>query len=497
MPTPIRSLPLLAAFLIPSAVVADTPAPLPAAGLRADVDVLEQAYNAMHPGLLRYNTQTQVDAGFASLRDHFAEDRSLEDAYLAFSRFAASLQCGHTYANFFNQSRAIRQRLFEHDRRVPFHFRWLDGRMVVAANHSTDASLVPGTEVLAIDGIPASRILADMMKVARADGGNDAKRIAWLEVQGYDRYEAFDVFLPLMFPHIGHRMTLQVRSPADDAPRTLQLDGLDDAQRQRHAIADDTDPSAPAWTVAWPQPDLAVLRMPTWALYDATWDWKTFLHATFDTLAERGTATLVIDLRGNEGGLGVGDEILARLTDRDIVLPRIERLVRYRKAPDALVPYLDTWDTAFLDWGDEAKPHDARFLRLTRYDDASGRDTVRPRAPRYAGRVFVLVGAANSSATFEFARQLQQTKLGTLAGQTTGGNRRGINGGAFFFLRLPNSGIEMDLPLIGQFPATDEPDAGIEPDVAVRVTAADIAAGGDPEMAAVLALLAERAPAPR
>jgi hypothetical protein len=82
--------------------------------------------------------------------------------------------------------------------------------------------------------------------------------------------------------------------------------------------------------------------------------------------------------------------------------------------------------------------------------------------------------------------------LGTLVGQTTGGNRRGINGGAFFFLRLPNSTIELDLPLVGQFPLDPQPDAGIEPDIAVRVTRADVANGRDVELDAALADLAHR-----
>jgi C-terminal processing protease CtpA/Prc len=98
----------------------------------------------------------------------------------------------------------------------------------------------------------------------------------------------------------------------------------------------------------------------------------------------------------------------------------------------------------------------------------------------------MIIGAVNSSATFEFARALRAHQLGTLVGQTTGGNQRGINGGAFFFLRLPNSGIELDLPLIGQFPAGDPPDAGLEPDIAVQTTIDAIAAGRDAELGAVM-----------
>lgn len=70
-------------------------------------------------------------------------------------------------------------------------------------------------------------------------------------------------------------------------------------------------------------------------------------------------------------------------------------------------------------------------------------------------------------------------------GEPTGGNLRGINGGAFFFLRLPKTGLEIDLPLIGQFPANSlPPDRGLLPDVLVQPTVADLAARRDAVMKA-------------
>lgn len=56
----------------------------------------------------------------------------------------------------------------------------------------------------------------------------------------------------------------------------------------------------------------------------------------------------------------------------------------------------------------------------------------------------------NSSVTFQFTRIVQDNALAALIGGPTGGNKRGIiNGGAFFFMRLPKSGTEVDLPLFG------------------------------------------------
>lgn len=173
-------------------------------------------------------------------------------------------------------------------------------------------------------------------------------------------------------------------------------------------------------------------------------------------------------------------------------MPGYERRTRYRATPENLRPYLDTWDRRFDDWGAAATPIGDGFYRLLRDADDKPGYTVSLLSPRFAGKTYVLIGAVNSSATFEFARAVKHTKLATLVGQTTGGNRRGINGGAFFFLRLPNSGIELDLPLIGQFSLQDEPDAGIEPDIHVETTAADIANDRDAEMEAVLRDLAAK-----
>ena len=147
---------------------------------------------------------------------------------------------------------------------------------------------------------------------------------------------------------------------------------------------------------------------------------------------------------------------------------------------------VDTWDPSFLDWGAGAIDERDGFFRLAAADDDGS--VLAPLAPRYPGRVIVLVDAANSSATFQLAQLVQRHHLATLIGEPTGGNQRGINGGAFFFVRLPDTGLEVDLPLIGRFPAgvalDAGPDAGITPDVVVRTTAADLAAGRDPQLAA-------------
>jgi hypothetical protein len=459
--------------------------PIATAALQRDIDVLEQALR-LHPGVYRYNTPAELQARLAALRRELGHDATLPEAYLAFTRFTAALRCGHTYLNPVNQSDAVAARLFSGPR-VPFHFRWIDGRMVVLRNFSGDARLAPGAQVLAVDDTDSASLLARMLPLVRSDGHNDDKRVSMLEVAGRERYEAFDVLLPLLQP-LGPRLRLRVLPAGAQAAVDLEVAASTVAERKAQRPAEAK--GGTGWSVRDAGDGVLVLDMPSWALYDGKVDWHAWLDDFFRDPKLASARALVVDLRENEGGSDVGDELLAHFIDAEVPLPGYQRRVRYRATPVELRPFLDTWDPSFHDWGEQAQPIGEGWYRLDRDGvDAAG-ERIAPVPPRFAGRVFVLTSAVNSSATFEFARAMRRAGAGTLVGQSTGGNLRGINGGAFFFLNLPNSRLEVDLPLIGQFPLEAQPDGGLAPDIAVSPSAAAIATARDAELEAVMAALA-------
>lgn len=464
-------------------------APLPArattADLKGDAAILRDIVVQLHPGLLRYNDMAAIDAGLSRFEHDFLAAPGLDGQYLALTRFLAQLRCGHSYPNFLNQKRAVAAALFDRPTRLPFAFRWIGRAMVVTADHSGTTLLAPGTVIESINGVAAAHMLAAMLPLTRADGGNDGKRRALLGVSGKERFATFDVLHGLLYGRPdGGEHRLAIRRP-DGRRATIGVPPLTLAQRQAFLPRNDDRSDAPLWEWTRRADGIALLKMDSWAVYNSKWDWQGWLGERLDSL--RGAKGLIVDLRDNEGGNDCGDAILARLATQPLSRDRADRLVRYRRTPDALNPYLDTWDDSFRDWGDRAQPFDDRFLRLADKDDGG---VIVPVAPRLDVRMMVLTGPQNSSATFQFANACKASGLGRLVGAATGGNRRGINGGAFFFARLPASGLEFDVPLIGLFPPEDQPDAGIEPDIAIAPTAADIAAGRDPVLAAAVAQFA-------
>jgi C-terminal processing protease CtpA/Prc len=374
----------------------------------------------------------------------------------------------------------VRERYLERPDHVPFAFRWIDARMVVT-DAPPGSALQRGDVLERVGAVRSARLLQQLMPFARADGGNDAKRRALMEVRPGERYPEFDLHRNLLHPNVGP-LDLTVRRQEETL--RVSVETVTPAVQARSLAAEDA--KQPTFAIV---EGIGIMRFRTWAFYNSDFDWRQFVDAAIDQAIVEKARGLILDNRGNEGGLDVGHHVLERLIAAPIDLPVERRRVRYRKTPTDLDPYLDTWDQSFRDWGDRATgPADDGFYELR--DDAVKAAILSPRGKRFSPPFAILTDAANSSATFRFAEIVRRNKLGPLVGAATGGSRRGINGGAYFFLRLPNSRIEIDLPLIGYFPVgPTPPDTGLEPDIFAPWTLEGVRTGEDAAMAAARAHL--------
>lgn len=454
--------------------------PALAAAPRSDADILEAAFRALHPGLGRYMSSEQLDRHVSILRRQLAAASHPGETWRALTTFTAALRCGHTFVNPANQQGPGRAFLEAGRNRLPFAFRWLGGRMIVSDAGGV-LGLAPGDEVITLGDTPTRPLRARLMALAAADGHNDAKRQRLAELDHHEAWPLPDIALPLLAPETfrSERLRLRVRRPD-----TTTVEVAAPLLTRTERVASRPRPAAEgiAWTVTVEAGGVRRLTMPTWALYDSPWDWRAWLDAQVDAAIAADAPGLILDLRGNSGGQACGDRLLERVIAHEVIPPDGRRFVRYRRTPPELDRYLDTWDRSFRDWtADTVGPDAQGFYRMTRWDGPDGSSAIRPRGRRYPGRLVVIIDAANSSATFQFAQTVKAARAGVLVGESTGGNRRGINGGGFFFLRLPHSGFEVDLPLVATFPSLPQPNAGIEPDVAVATTARDLVAGRDPQ----------------
>jgi C-terminal processing protease CtpA/Prc len=452
-----------------------------------DVRILKRALTELHPALTKYRTQTEIDAAFAQFESRGNAARTPTEMYLAATELAAAIRCGHTWTNVFNQQGAVKAALRETANKLPFTMKLVEGRWLVLA--STDAAIAKGDEVLAVNGVRATEMVSMMMPYLRADGSSDGKRLVQLNHDRAD-FSQMDILWPLLRgPQDGFYTVTRLRDGGDGKVAEVRVAATTLAARTEALAKQGVKPIDTSWKFRI-EGNVATLTLPTFSFWNSKFDWKAFLENTFAELNAKSVPTLVIDIRANEGGDGaIGAALLSYLIAEPLKIRSVQAVTSYERVPYILAKHLDTWDYGFFD-------RTGKVEKLT-MGTAAGKYIVTARANaqreiapveasrRYKGKVYMLVGPENSSATFQLALFAKQSGVITLVGQTTGGNQRGLNGGELTWVVLPNSGVSVDIPLLATTYEADTPDASVTPDVIITRRFGVQRAGRDEEMEAV------------
>lgn len=463
---------------------------LTSANLLKDFDVLKSVLMNYHPGLYRFQDSLTVAKRFDNFEHQLRQDLSPAEAYLLFSRFTASLKCGHTYCNYYNQSGFTKDSIFNKNNKVPFTFSLFDKRMFIEKNVSDNEMLKHGTEVFEINNIPVARIIDTLIQYLKGDGNNNFKRLNDLNLSGLGKFEAFDIFFPLLFPPSNNSYLLKIKEHDNQDLQELSVNTI--SRSDRFSLIEEKYGKQPTtyddlWNFQILNNEVGYLKIGTFVTNKLTIDWNKFLDKAFDEMDDKNIQNLIIDIRGNEGGDDEVNLVLAKkLAKQQIEFPKFKELLRYEKVSEEFRPYLNTWDKSFYNRSGQLIKHENGFYT---WKKDRGNSTIDQNNKAFQGNTYLLVDAANSSATFYLTAGLQQNKIATIVGSETGGNRKGTNGGQLFFLWLPNSKIEIDIPLIGYYPMTEQPDKGISPDIEVQLTISDILSNKDKVLEKTLELI--------
>lgn len=460
------------------AALALQPAAIPPDLLAADLKVLRRALDELHPGLDLHQSREVYERSWKRLERDWSRPADRRALYLSLSRHLAQIRCGHTYANFFNQTDAVAREVFDGRDKLPFTFRIVNKRALV-----TESDAIPvGSEVLSIGGRSFGLIVGDLARYVKGDGRRDDKRIEDLQLSGLGRFEAFDVFQPLLLPPFRGRFDVVYRPRGVFVDAQASLEAVDRDERRRRLGLIEPAP----WEHKVLPSGVGYLRLGSFTTWNFRFDWRSFLDEAFRRFKQESPKQLILDIRGNEGGSDeVADALMEKIGRKAHTRTQRAVWVRFREVPADLGPHLETWDRRAFELGKGADGATGGFFRLK--DRPSGRTEVPANPDAFQGRVWVLVGPSNSSATHYLAERIKESGLATLVGRPTGGSRRGMQGGQFLMVRLPNTGFEVDVPLIG-WRDPKAPDAGVAPDYPVKWIFDEVADGRDPDLEAALRL---------
>jgi C-terminal processing protease CtpA/Prc len=455
------------------------------AQMHSDVAILKDALTSLHPGIYRYLSQSQVDQYFDDIGLQTNKPLAAKYFYIKLAQLTAKLNCGHTYVNPYNQKKAINAQL-QAGKVLPLLIKVIDKKIIVTHNLSAQLQIKPGDEVVSINGKPTKIIIDSLLTVSRSDGKHGLKKkLDNIGITPYlvskEKYALFDIYFPLFFGEqaSAEQYEILIKSHQNKKVTRYDLDLISKQMRQqRYQERFAVESIQPTGSFKLISSQCGYLKIRDFSTKGWGKNYERYLDSIFIQLKTIKPSQLIVDIRDNEGG---DDEVRNKVISYLIAHPAqhtIRRYYSFLKVPDRLMPYLQTWDPSFKT-PKLASAYEKTKANLYYQRNENSTESILPNQNHFTGKVYLLTNATNSSSSFFMADILQENKAAKLVGEATGGTKQGINGGQLFFLYLPSSGMEVDIPLIYQAPIKERKDEGVKPNITVKTTASDLAAGID------------------
>lgn len=410
--------------------------------LKGDIAYARELLATVHPAPVPAFPLGDADGALAMVAETLPESMSRNEFYRGFAAALSVAGDDHLFV----EPPAISPEV----RIFPAQVSILDGRIWVRRNFSGDQRLAAGTEILALNGVPAAGLVDEMVRLHA--GTSRAQREIRLA----------EAFAETLYAAYGFSETFSVRT-GENRGTVFDVEGTEDRPDEE-----------PLFSYRWIDDQTVLFSYRSFS--DPDGSYSTFLSDMFADLRENGARTLVIDLRENEGGnMFLGDELLAYFADRTFSqLPRSEFLVSREIRRNFL-----SYAPAFLRWLPLQYMHPLlRPLWAKPVGETSPMlfDAVEPRGEdeRFTGAVYVLMGPRVMSSASLFVATVRSYGFGTLVGESAGGYA--THYGNVMWLYLPNTGLKIMMASSVNFGNSKGP---ILPDYPVERTPESLGAGRD------------------
>lgn len=439
------------------------------------IDNAAEALATSQPGVYRYYSRAEFKRYLDSLKTTVNAPMTELELYRKLKPMVARIGCLHTdlitganYKGWLDKSPNL----------LPLQLYCDGNRAFVVKNYSTDKTIVPGDELLAINGKSIPEVLKLLLPAIPADGYNQTMKYRALYHMFPSWYrsviEVTDTFALAVKQHD--------REVLITVPAVMKKDIARDGFLKEFSY-----PKQLAFQVTGNTAVLTVHSFANSAIKRGDQQFKEFMDKTFEELRQKGIPNLVVDLRYNTGGSDVNAAYFSgfffdkpyRYWDRIEVTDKIAKKIKgiagiwYRK------PVLK--DSVWL-WQKGKTVKDFDFFEVQQ-----------PSPYAYKGKVYVLINGFCMSSCADVASVLSSHKRAVFVGEETGGGYQGNNSGLMPGVNLRPTKMVLTVPLQGYFTAVDPKinfGRGTMPDYPVKMTINDIISGVDKSMELTMELIA-------
>lgn len=323
---------------------------------------------------------------------------------------------------------------------LPIDTLWTEAGAWVTAGWGEAADIPGGTRLLAIDGQPVDALLREAMSGLGHDGRIATGVMRDIDGAGYARVRHW-----MRGGAAQYRLRLQ-DGEGHVSERVVQ--GVAAAMRQ----AMEKPAMSPLATLEWLDRHTALLTVPTFSnrrYREAGSDYQALIRTHFDALQAGGAQTLILDLRDNGGGSEGNENALFSFLVR-------EPLRKYAsvEARGATLSVRDAHGRSYTVevYGPKEQRRQARLQgdRLSRLNEPPEglMSHWAPASPVFTGRLIVLAGGNTFSGAAELSSMLHHVRRGLFIGEEVAGAHAGNTSGYPWEIELPNSHMQLHVPLL-------------------------------------------------
>lgn len=453
-----------------------------------DFDIGWKIYQNNHPSYNWYAPEDSVNKRFARARASIKDSMTEPEFRLTLSYALAGIHCGHTAVI---PSKGYRKYITSQNEPVfPLHVKvWGEDSMVVLQNMHGDTSPIKrGSIISAIDNIPSGVFITQMKQYISTDGFSDGFKeiqisssfpgrfkwmyglrkqyeISYIDSSGQNKTAIIPVFMPpvkdISKKNISDTSSPKIKQPnkAPSPKKNTYGSFKIDTARQ-----------------------LAMLELNSFSHKNI----PKLIRSSFKEMARTNIPNLAIDLRLNGGGKIDNSTLLTRY-----IIDKPFRAADSVSAKDLKLTYPKyvqaAWFYRYFKWALVKKQADGRW-----HIQHMERKVFKPRKKyHYTGKVFVLTSGNTFSASTLFLSKIYQQPNVDVVGDETGGGARGNSAVMTPKIYLPNTGVQLRLPLFRIISDINIPEngRGILPTVPVSVDSRYILLGIDKKLEEVYQLI--------
>lgn len=464
-----------------------------------DFNWLTFSLDYVHPRLYKYESKDIVQSRFDSLKSTLSTKDSISalDFLSLISKLNAKVNCGHLYTIPQGELRDI----ILAKKVMPFQIKIINNKIFALHDVGNGKKIPNGSEIISINGNPASMIIELMKQGIATDGWIDTRKDRLIERYFFESFHGFDLYYYL---HVDRDSTFNIRylkfgsqKAITTIKKGISAEKRNDLLHEKHQVDVREWFKKPSPTFSIDEETSSAVLTISRSFYDRTIDpdYDSVLSVLFQRLEKQGIKNLIIDLRKNEGGSEQHQvELIRYLYDKPHKLHQNTFYSRLDFRPLQPIIHKQEMSPSDLWYNNQdnayRKINDA--LWVNNKPNVEGLQFWLPSDHVFKGQLYILMSGISFSSTSSLIANIKNTTTAVFIGEESGGMYEGPTGGMEIPIILPNSQIMVRMSpnihwtsLYKQHPIG----RGVMPDYTISYSIGDVVNDKDLEMQKAMELI--------